>query len=115
MTSHEEASRHKPDSGLLSGIARVRSALSSYVDEQTSHALALFHIELRRVGHVLALSIAAAFFVCASAAFAALAVAIALWDSHRILATAIIACALGSCAYLCVHLISSQTQDRSGE
>jgi hypothetical protein len=96
--------------GLLAALRRLTTTLASAVEASAARAVAAYRMELRRAAFVLALSLAAALLGFASFAFAALAVMIAFWPTHPVIASAVLAFLFAASAFVAVLLIRGRTQ-----
>jgi hypothetical protein len=90
---------------LLRGLgAAAGSAIGNRVDRMIEFE----RREVARAARVFALSLAAALFVCAATAFAALAVLLAAGEAHRVAAAIGIAATFGVLALLAIRLTGAR-------
>lgn len=97
---------------LATAVARLGGTLVTLAGDRTLQAAALYRLEIRRVAMALALSLAIVFFVCGAAALTAMAVMLAMWESHRVIAALIVAGGFAVLAMLGVLLLRNATRAR---
>jgi hypothetical protein len=102
-------------SPLLDGLKAVLlvlrglgAAAGSLIESRVDMLIEFERREIARAARVLALSLAAALFVCAATGFAALAVLFAAGEAHRVAAAAGLAAAFGVLALLAIRLIGAK-------
>lgn len=97
---------------LLGAVGHLSGKLALIVEDGAARATATYRAELRRVVHVMALALVAAFFVCAAAGFATFSIMVAFWDTHPALVSALLATTLALLALSAVALIGRYTRGR---
>jgi hypothetical protein len=90
---------------LLRGLG---AAAGSIIENRLDLLIEFERREIARAARVLALSLAAALFVCAATGFAALAVMYAAGEAHRVAAAIGIAATFGVLALVAVRLIGAK-------
>jgi len=96
--------------GAFLGLARgLSDVLGSAVGRGVSSVASCWRQELRRMVSAFALSMLAMLFAFAATLFAAFAVMLALWDTHRILAAGLIALVFALLALVAALLVRRQT------
>lgn len=96
--------------GLLDALRHLGTTLASVIEEQASHAVARYRMELRRVTSVLALSLVGALLAFASIVCMALAAMLAFWNTHPVAASASIAVAFALLALVAALLVRQRTR-----
>ena len=95
---------------MLGTIGRLGSMLSGMVGERTSRLVTAVRLEVRRIASALALALVAAVFAIMAAAFTAVAVLAALWDTHPVLGAGILAGVFALLAIIAVLLMRNSTR-----
>jgi len=95
---------------LLATIGTLRGSIASILSAQAAQLTALYRLEVRRTVTAAAFALAASFFICAAAVLAVLAIVLALWDTHRVLAAALSAAGLALLAFISFLLMRSCTR-----
>jgi hypothetical protein len=98
---------------VYSLFSRARVLAETFLDERAAAMTLMWRVELRRVAVVVACSLVLSFFVCAAAGFAILAILLAFWDTHRVLASAGISVGCIVCAAGSLLLLRNQTRVKS--
>jgi uncharacterized membrane protein YqjE len=97
--------------GLFVALGRLSATLASVVEGRMARAMALYRLEVQRTASIVALTLAAAFLACAAVGFIALAVMIAFWPTHPVVASAAIAAVLAALAGLAVLRARGRSRD----
>jgi FtsH-binding integral membrane protein len=100
--------RHdSPDrlSALLPFLGRISTLIGALVENRAAQALAFGRREVKRVASMFALALCAAFFACAAAGFAAVAILAAIGEAHRVLGAACVAAGFALLAALAVLML----------
>lgn len=97
--------------GLFAALGRLSATLASVVEGSLARTVALYRLEVQRTASILALTLAAAFLACAAVGFIALAVMIAFWPTHPVIASAAIAAVLAAFAGFAVLLARGRSRD----
>lgn len=95
---------------LLGSIRRVGEMLGDAVEQRLLALRAALREEVRRITAALMLALLAAACLFAALAFAAVAILIAAWPTHPVLAAALIACAFAVIGLLALMGIRSRTR-----
>lgn len=95
---------------MLGSIGRLGSTLSGLIGARTACWASTFRLELRRVASTFALALVAAVFVIAAAAFVAVAVLLAMWDTHPVLGASLVAGGFALLAIIAMLLMRNATR-----
>jgi predicted RND superfamily exporter protein len=96
--------------GLVEAVARLGSVLATGVESRVGRMRAAIRAEVRRAASALALAILAALLGFATLAFGAVAILIAAWDTHPVLAASLVALGFGMLAIVALLLMRSNTR-----
>ena len=96
--------------GLLQSVSHIGEMLAASVDMRVRQLRDGMRAEVRRIAASLALSILAATCGFAALVFGAVAILIAAWSTHPVLAAALIAVGFALVAMLAVLLIRDNTR-----
>ncbi|MFO1504062.1 MAG: hypothetical protein U1F39_09640 [Steroidobacteraceae bacterium] len=78
---------------LIATLMRITGSMSQFVDNRAAAMRATWKHELRRTASALIYSLVAAFFICSAAAWGAVALMMAFWETHRVLVASLLAAA----------------------
>jgi uncharacterized membrane protein YqjE len=96
-------------SGLLDAMSRLGATMSTSVESRLQRLRAAVRAELRRATAALALALAAAAFAVTALFFAAVAIMIAAWNTHPVMAAALIATGFAMLALVAVLMMRGNT------
>lgn len=97
-------------SGILDAMAHLGGTLATTLEARAQRLRAGIRHEVRRAASTLALAIAAAALGVAALLFGAVAILIAAWDTHPVLAAALIALGFGMLAIVAVLVLRSNSR-----
>jgi len=78
---------------LIATLLRLSGAVGNFVEDRVASLHAAWKQELRRTAATLIYALVAAFFLCSAAAWGALALMMAFWETHRVLVASLLAAA----------------------
>ncbi len=96
--------------GVVSAMGQLGVAVAANLEKRLEQLRIAVQMEVRRAAATLALSVAAAMLGFAALAFGAVAILIASWDSHPVLAASLIALGFGLLSIIAVLLTRSGTR-----
>ena len=96
--------------GLLEAIGRIGATVGANLESRVGRLRAAIRAEVRRAASAFALALVAALLAFATLAFGAVAILIAAWDTHPVLAAAMIALAFGMLAIVALLLMRGNTR-----
>ena len=96
--------------GLVQSVGNIGDTLAASVDSRLRNLRDAIRAEVRRIAASLALSILAASCGFAALVFGAVAILIAAWSTHPVLAAAMIAVGFALVAMLAILLIRGNTR-----
>lgn len=96
--------------GLVETLARLGNVMAAGVESRVGRMRAALRAEVRRAASALALALLAALLGFATLAFGAVAILIAAWDTHPVLAAALVALGFGMLALAALLLMRSNTR-----
>lgn len=97
-------------SGLLDAMGRLGATMAASVETRFERMRAAIRTEVRLAASAFAFAIAAAAFLVAALVFGAIAVMIAAWNTHPVLAAALIATGFGMMAIVAVLMLRGSTR-----
>jgi hypothetical protein len=95
---------------LVATLLRVSGAVGHFVEDRAASLCAAWKRELRRAAATLIYTLVAAFFICSAAAWGALALMLAFWETHRVLVASLLAGAFLLLAVIAVLLLRRGTR-----
>lgn len=78
---------------LIATLLRLSGAFGNFVEDRAAAVRATWKQELHRAAASLIYALVAAFFICSAAAWGALALMMAFWETHRVLVASLLAVA----------------------
>lgn len=96
--------------GLFGALGRLLDTARNFAGERMEQLGSAWRAEVRRLAMALALGLMSAFFVCAAAALAMFAVLLAFWDTHRVLAAALVGACFAGLALIAVLMLRNCTR-----
>jgi hypothetical protein len=96
--------------GILEAMGQLGASVAGRVEGRMAQLRAAIRTEIRRAASALALAIVAALLSVATLTFGAVAILIAAWATHPVLAAALIALGFGMLAIVAVLLMRSSTR-----
>jgi hypothetical protein len=95
---------------LIATLLRVSGSFSHFVEDRAASVRATWKQELRRTASTLIYALVAAFFICSAAAWGAVALMMAFWETHRVLVAALLAGAFMMMAVIVLLLLRRDTR-----
>jgi hypothetical protein len=94
---------------LIATLLRASGSFSHFVGDRAASIRAAWKQELRRTASALIYALVAAFFICSAAAWGAVALMMAFWETHRVLVAALLAGAFALLALIVLLLLRRDT------
>jgi hypothetical protein len=95
---------------LIATLLRLSGSVSGFVEERAAAIRAAWKEELHRTASTLIYALVGAFFVCSAAAWAAFALMLAFWETHRVLVASLVAATFLLLAVLVLLLLRRGTR-----